>query len=205
MKICYIVGAGDFDTVFTPSEEDLVIAADGGYDHLTKSGIRCDLFLGDFDSARVMPSGVETMRFPVEKDETDMHLAYLEGYKRGYRHFRLYGGTGGRCDHTFANYSLLLYGKKQGCEVSLVDSGSECFAIRNEKIALSPRENTNLSVFAIGGEAEGVSICGAYYSCEDVTLTPDFPLGVSNSFKGEPVLIEVKRGALLIMLVCEKK
>ena len=37
MGICYIVGAGDFTSEFSPSDNDLVIAADGGYDHLKKN------------------------------------------------------------------------------------------------------------------------------------------------------------------------
>ena len=203
MDICYIVGAGDFDTVFSPAEDDLVIAADGGYDHLKENGIRCDVCIGDLDSVKKLPDCIETVRFPVEKDETDMHLSFLEGYKRGYRVFRLYGGTGGRCDHTFANYSLLLYGKECNCDVTLVCDGCEIFVIKNEKITLSPKENVTLSVFALGGDAEGVTISGAYYDASDVTLSPSFPLGVSNHFVGQPVEIEVKRGALLVMLVRE--
>lgn len=204
MGICYIVGAGDFDEAFTPEANDLVIAADGGYDKLMRRGIRCDLCVGDFDSANQPPTECETVTFPVEKDETDMHLAFIEGCKRGYRSFRLYGGTGGRCDHTFANYSLLLYGKERGCDIVLVGGGSEIFVIKNERVTIPERAGAHLSVFAFGGVAEGVTIDGAYYSAKDVTLTQDFPLGVSNSFVGGDVTVEVKQGALLVMLVREK-
>ena len=57
----------------------------------------------------------------------------------------------------------------------------------------------SLSVFAFGSAAEGVSIKGAKYEACQVTLTPDFPLGVSNSFIGNEVTVSVARGALLIM------
>jgi thiamine pyrophosphokinase len=55
------------------------------------------------------------------------------------------------------------------------------------------------SVFAFGSEASGVSIKGAKYDVEDAAITPDFPLGVSNSFKEESCEIEVKDGTLLVM------
>ena len=62
MAICYIVGAGDFTTHFTPTDADLVIAADGGYDALKNAGIRCDLLIGDLDSINEVPTGVEIIR-----------------------------------------------------------------------------------------------------------------------------------------------
>ena len=47
--ICYIVGAAEADSIdFSPSENDLVIAADGGYAHLAKAGIKADIVVGDF-------------------------------------------------------------------------------------------------------------------------------------------------------------
>ncbi|MBR2432244.1 MAG: thiamine diphosphokinase, partial [Clostridia bacterium] len=79
MKTCYIVGAGEFYGEFTPDSDDLVIAADGGYDSLLNRGIRPDVLIGDLDSIKEMPNGIELIRHPVKKDETDMHLAYLEG------------------------------------------------------------------------------------------------------------------------------
>ena len=51
--ICYIFGAGEFAPCeITLTENDLVIAADGGYDHLIGLGLRADIALGDFDSVR---------------------------------------------------------------------------------------------------------------------------------------------------------
>ena len=199
MSICYIVGAGYFPFPFTPKDADLVIAADGGYDTLRRHSIRCDLLIGDLDSIVDLPNDVEIIRHKVEKDETDMHLAYLEGAKRGYKNFRIYGGTGGRDDHTFANYSLLLYIRNSGGRAELFSKYAKTYVLKNEAMTLPKRDTGNISVFAFGGDARGVSVEGLYYCANDVTLKPDFPLGVSNSFVGKDAKIEVRDGALLII------
>ena len=58
MGICYLVGAGDFVGSFKPGCDDLVIAADGGYDSLITSGIRCDVLVGDLDSIKEKASAI---------------------------------------------------------------------------------------------------------------------------------------------------
>ncbi len=198
MGICYIVGAGAFRGIFSPKEDDLVIAADGGFDTLRSLDIRVDLAVGDFDSANGMPSGIETLRFEVEKDETDMHLAYLEGKRRGYRSFRLYGGVGGRVDHTFANYCLLSHIAEQGDDAILYDKEHIAYAIRNKSTRVTGEAEKGVSVFAFGGEAHGVSVKGLYYEAENITLSPSFPIGVSNHKTGGNAEISVKDGTLLI-------
>ncbi len=199
-SICYIIGAGDFFGDFTPDSSDLVIAADGGYDTLKKLGKRCDLLLGDMDSIEENGENApEKILFPVEKDETDTHLCYLEGVRRGYKKFRIYGGVGGRIDHTFANISLLIYGKHRKSDITLIADGYEIFAIENEKITLFGECGKTFSVFAFEGEAKGVSVIGGKYEAKDVTLSPSFPLGVSNSFLSDKAEISVKDGVLIIM------
>ena len=199
MGICYIVGAGDFTTPFSPGDDDFVIAADGGYDHLEKFGIRCDLLLGDLDSIKVAPKNIKTLRFPVRKDETDTYLAYREGAKNGYKTFYVYGGTGGREDHTFANYCLLLYAKNENNEVFLVSQKAKVSLIKNESATLFGAPGKHLSLFPFGSDASGVSVKGAEYECEKITLKSDFPLTVSNIFKASPVNVTVENGALLVM------
>ena len=132
MAICYIVGASDFSRPFSPEADDLVIAADGGYRALKSHGVRVDLLIGDLDSLGEEPEGVELLRFPTVKDDTDSFLAYKEGVRRGYTEFRLYGCTGGREDHTFANYALLLYARRQGHRATMYGDGAVSFVIKNE-------------------------------------------------------------------------
>ncbi len=199
MKTCYIVGAGDFHGSFSPAAGDLLIAADGGYTALAERGIRPDILLGDFDSIDALPSGIETIRFPVKKDETDMHLAYLEGRRRGFRTFKIYGGTGGRSDHTFANYCLLAHIAAQGDTAFLYGGGSIAYVIKNNTTRVKGRAGKTISVFAFGGNASGVTIKGLSYELRDGILTPDFPLGVSNSFTDSEGEITVKDGSLLII------
>ena len=231
MKKCYIVGAGEFYGNPIPCEEDLVIAADGGLDCLLKLGITPDVIVGDFDSLQneleamrldeaeeptrvqnkasdphktvINGKSVRVYRHPVMKNETDMYLAYKIGASLGYSEFELYGGVGGREDHTFANYCLLLDAKNDNNNLILVGNGTKSFVIKNEKKRVFGVSGATVSVFAFGGGASGVSIKGLKYEAENVTLSPEFPLGVSNSFtesgEGE---ISVKSGALLVMVYC---
>ena len=198
MSTCYIVGAGELTRLPHREAGDLIIAADGGLDGLLAGGILPDLLIGDMDSKSRDFSG-ETIVFPVRKDETDSFLAYREGVKRGYRDFVLLGGTGGREDHTFANISLLLYAKKQGHSVKMIGKQNSYSLILDGEDVFSGEALSHISVFALGGNAEGVTVRGAEYEAENITLTPEYPLGASNRFVGEPVFISVERGALLII------
>ena len=199
MSTCYIVGAGELYGRPEPKCDDLVIAADGGLDALVSLGITPDLVLGDMDSVSADLGDTERIVYPVRKDETDSFLAYFEGVRRGYTEFMLYGCVGGREDHTYANYSLLVYAAKRGHKVTLVGKVCDTTALINGSVTLCGASASHLSIFAFGGEARGVSVHGAEYEAEDVTLTPDFPLGVSNSFLNSEVKISVKSGALLII------
>ena len=201
MNICYLVGAGDFIGSFKPGETDLVIAADGGFDSLKRLGIRCDLLVGDCDSIENIPEKIALIRHPERKDETDMYLAYIEGLRRGYTSFMIFGATGGREDHTFANYCLLTQIVADGHKCVMKSDTGWLYAVKNGKIHLKKHTvGKRVSVFAFGGVANGVSIIGGEYEGENLTLTPSFPLGVSNAVKcSEGITIGVLDGLLLIM------
>ena len=199
---CYIFGAGSFyGLVRRPQSGDTVIAADGGWRICQREGITPDLLLGDFDSLEAVPDFPRIRRVPVEKDDTDMMLAVKEGLSRGETEFHLYGGMGGsRTDHTIANLQTLLYLAERGAQGWLYGDGEAYTAIRDGSMTFPAQEKGILSVFCMGADAEGVTIRDAFYEIGDVTLTADFPLGVSNHFVGKPITVSVKKGSLLIGL-----
>ena len=184
------------------SKHDMVIAADGGYLYTQRAGIRADVIIGDFDSLGGIP-GHEAgephiIRLPKEKDQTDTLAALQYGLERGFSHFCIYGGAGGRLDHTIANVQCLVFLLKHGARGYLFNDYTVATAIETE-LKLAPRDDGIISVFAIGGPAGGVSLRGLKYELDDVTLTPDFPLGISNEFIGQSSCISVKQGSLLVI------
>ena len=197
--ICYIVGAGAFYGELIPRDGDIIIAADGGFDTLKKIRLTPTLLIGDMDSIE-SDANIEKILFPTKKDETDTHLAYLEGVKRGYTDFVIFGGVGGRDDHTFANYALLLFGKNRGHNIKIVGERCDIFAIKNESVMLSGECGAHFSAFAFGGDAHGVTIRGLEYEAENITLTPEFPLAVSNRFCGTECFVKVDCGTLILMV-----
>ena len=200
MENCWIFGAGSFYGLRTkPAHGDLVIAADGGLEYCAAAGVVPDLIVGDFDSLAKIPERENVIRLPVEKDDTDMLAAIRIGLNRGYRRFQLYGGTGGkRPEHTLANLQCLLFLAKHGAVGWLYDETTVCTVLRNGTLNFPAEQRGNLSVFAMDGSASGIDLRGLKYGLEDAVLTPDFPLGVSNSFTGEAAEITVRKGTLLI-------
>lgn len=204
MKRCVIVGAGEIYGRVDIKDGDFVIAADGGYEHLARESVVPDVLVGDFDSIDSLPfiEDARIVRYPVEKDETDMYLAYRIGAQNGCDEFYIYGGTGGREDHTFANYCLLLDAINDKNRVYLIGDTRKIFVIKNEKIELDLPKNKTVSVFAFGSDASGVTIKGLKYEAKNITLKASFPLGVSNStqYDATRAEISVKDGTLLIMV-----
>ena len=199
---CYIFGAGGFYGLpQRPAAGDTVIAADGGWRICRRENITPDLLLGDFDSLHTVPDFARIRRVPVEKDDTDMMLAIKRGLERGETLFHLYGGMGGRrTDHTVANLQALLYLADHGAEGWLHGRDERWTAIRDGSIVFPARPEGILSVFCVGPDAEGVTIRGAQYPLEGATLTASVPLGVSNHFIGQDIMVEVIHGSLLLGL-----
>ena len=200
---CLVCGSGQYGEE-RPDFGNIgyVIAADGGYEALAGWGRKPDLLVGDFDSLGSVPQSVEVIRHPVMKDDTDMALALAEGAARGWDRFLIYGGLGGRLDHTLGNIQLLVRLSRRGGRGILVGAGQCVTAITNRGIRFPGGGRGYFSVFAWGGEARGVSERGAVYSLDDAVLYDDMPRGVSNEFSGELVEIQVRQGTLVITWEC---
>ena len=196
---CFIVGAGSFDGFLTePQEGDLVIAADGGYAYLKRLGREPDVLMGDFDSLKEIPQR-ELIRHSPIKDDTDMALAVAYARERGFRSFYLYGGLGGRLDHTLANLQLMTMLSREKLQCHMVGEGNVITAITEEKICFPKSAVGMISVFCAGEEALGVTERGLKYTLSQARLTCERALGVSNEFTGEESWIEVRKGTLILL------
>lgn len=162
---------------------------------------------------------------PVEKDVTDTLAAAQYGLEQGYQEFHFVGCLGGkRMDHSIANIQTLLYLEEHGGHGFLYSDDQVmevlCASSDEEKYCddgLKAKDNTSdkvenygkrcfeesmkgdFSLFAISEKCEGVTISGMQYEIQDVTLTPAFPLGVSNHFVGMPASITMQSGVALMV------
>ena len=198
--ICYVVGAGENGgTDFSPGAGDFVIAVFFGFQVLGQKGIRTDLAIGDFDSLGFVPECAEVKALEKEKDDTDMRAAVLEGIKAGYGTFHIYGGTGGRIDHTIANMQLLAELSQSGRRGFLFGGDYIMTALTDEALHFPPYDSGYVSVFAHSERAEGVWLKGLKYELQDAVLSNDYPLGVSNEFAGKKSSVFVRKGTLILV------
>ena len=211
--VCRIFSAGDCafnEGDIRIEKDDLVIAADAGLRHCRMLGINPDLYLGDFDSVTEEEKAVideiakkdpeKVVILPSVKDDTDTRAAVREGKKRGYRKFVIYGGLGGRLDHTLANLQCIHGISVDGGFACIVDKGVRVDVLTEGRVLnLSKTEQGTISVFAMGDRAELVTIEGLKYEMRNGVILNTFPIGVSNEFVGKPATIQVEKGQLLVI------
>lgn len=128
-----------------------------------------------------------------------MMLAVKEGLNRGYETFVIYGGLGGRLDHTIANIQTLSYIAKKGAAGYLAGSGMVITAVKDSTITFTEKHQGYISIFCSGKDAEGVCIEGLKYKLDKATLSSSFPIGVSNEFIGKESAVSVADGTIIIL------
>ncbi len=204
MKRWVILGAADInDYTAVKSKlkaDDFIVSADGGQKHLEPLAVKADLYLGDFDSSSVPQTETETLTYPVEKDDTDTMLAIKAGLSRGAKSFVIFGGMGGRFDHTFANIQALLYAHENSATAVLADENNTLFILKNDCVCIEKNEDEKVSLFALNATASGITLEGFYYPLENGSLLPHDPMGVSNFVTAQFGKITVKNGTLLVVI-----
>lgn len=193
-----IIGAGEFlENKIDIQENDLIIAADGGYKHCLSVNVMPHLVVSDFDSYHEDIKGVEVIRCVPEKDDTDMLLAIHEGIKRGYDEFIIYGALGGRIEHSFANIQCLKYLCEQGYTAK-IKSGDCCVQVVNDIIEFEKENQGYISVFSLS-DSSVVTIENLKYTLNHGKLSTSYPLGIDNEFIGKDSKITVHEGCVLVI------
>lgn len=197
---CFIFGALAVNYMpIKPTENDYIIAADKGYEHIKNLDFSPNLIVGDFDSLGYVPQGEDVKRLNVRKDDTDTAHAAMLAFDMGYRDFVFYGCTGGKLDHSIANIQLAKAIAEKGGKAKFIGNNETFTVIKDNSVAFDKDCYGRISVFSLSDTSKGVSEEGLLYSLNDATLYNDNPLGVSNEFIGKPSSVSVKDGCLLII------
>lgn len=212
MKQAIIVGGGPVSPEQLARElvarPDFLIAVDRGASLLRELGIIPDLLVGDMDSLdridldRFLSARVPVERYPAAKDQSDMELALNRALDAGVRRIRIFGGLGGRLDHTLGNLGLLVKTLEQGAEASLVDETHEITAVRR-MAALKAKPGWAVSLIPWTGRVTGVTTSGLKYPLHGETLYSTGTRGIHNQFTAATARVKLKDGILLVVCFLE--
>lgn len=202
MTVHIFAGGVIDDTGFIQIENgDRVVCADRGYTYAERMGIKPDMIVGDFDSySGIFPENTEIIRSVPEKDDTDTMLAIKSEINHGAKRIKIYGATGGRFDHTFANIQSLKYALEHGCDaviedsrniIMLQDGGRKCYTRRNDWY---------FSVFAYSEKLDVRELSGVKYPLKNYTITSGFPIGVSNEFTADNAILDIADGTAVVIM-----
>ena len=184
-----------------PKGDDLVIAADSGYDNAKALGEKPTVLLGDMDSIKSsdIPEGVEQLKVPAEKDFTDTQLAVDTAIKRGAREIIIIGGLDGRLDHTLSNLAILEDLYKKGIFAHITNGYNRVRFLDSTSTLLPKSGFKYFGLLCFSEKAKGVSIEGARYPLKNAKIDRTFQFAISNEIVGNCALISVRKGALYIV------
>jgi thiamine pyrophosphokinase len=209
----FIFANGEYCSPEPPPEiqpDDLVIAADGGSRHCLAVGILPDILIGDLDStAEILvnqwrASGVEIIRHPQDKDQTDLELAMLAAQSRGVTEIVVYGAVGGRLDMTFGNLLLLAH-PDLSTPVTLICGNEEVHLLHSgETLTLQGNPGEIVSLLPLHSGASVVTTQGLQYPLSQEDLVFGYTRGISNCLVNSRGTIHLDEGLLAVIHIREE-
>lgn len=210
LLVCAAAAPGAVDLVATLARDaDLVIAVDGGGALCLAAGVVPDVLVGDLDSlsaeaaARIQAAGAEVVRFPAEKDASDLELALGEARTRGATRVVVTAAASGRLDHTLA--ALATLAAAADLAPRLVEPTMSAWVLSpsgRDRVALSG-EGSTLSIVAWGGGAL-VSATGVHWPLDRALLEPTSTRGLSNVVAGSKRAVIVAHEGIALVITAEE-
>ena len=183
--------------------EARVIAADGGLRNCRQLGLMPETIVGDFDSIdpaeipQLQRAGVQLLRRPQRKDESDLELALFRAHELGIAQVVVLGALGGRLDMSIANLLLLAHPRLSELEIRLWSSDQTAWLLRPPGGEVGGQPGDLLSLIPLAGDATGVVTQGLEYPLGGETLYFGLPRGVSNVLTASTARVQMQTGLLL--------
>jgi len=191
---------------FKQYEYSLIIGIDGGAKYLYEAGIEPDFLVGDFDTLEegilnyYDEKGINIHRFSAEKDETDTELGITKAIESGCNEIHIYAATGTRLDHVLGNIQSTMIAYEKGIKTFIIDRHNRIhIAFRYEEITKKEQFGKYVSFIPMTSEVSGVTLKGFKYSTDNITLTNNKSLAISNQISDEKATLCYNDGVLLMI------
>ena len=211
MNINILAGGpeGNLPDLHKYMEEDAIwVGVDRGVFHLLKRNIKPEIAFGDFDSVspeewKFIETEVEELkRFKPEKDETDTELALNWALSKKPEVIRLFGATGGRLDHLFANVQLLIrpLTTMQPTEMVLIDKYNEIFLKAPGTYKIKKQaEKKYLSFVPLTLDVTDLTLEGFKYPLKNRHISLGSTLCISNELISDYGTFSFSEGILIVI------
>jgi len=176
----------------------LVIAVDGGFLRAQAAGVAVHVLVGDLDSLpeAPLPTGLEVVRHPMEKDATDLELALDYAVSLSPEKLHLFGALGERLDHTLANLNLL---ERYDVPITVHHGPETLHTVSRELVLEGARVGDRVSLIPLSSQVTGVRTQGLRYRLNGGALRRASSQGISNEVTALPCVVSVKGGRLLVI------
>jgi thiamine pyrophosphokinase len=184
--------------------DDFIICADGGARYALDLGLDPGLVIGDFDSLgpeeseKAERAGAQIIRYPHDKNETDLELALYHALELKPSSIVILAALGNRLDQTLGNVAMLSDSRLGELDVRLDDGVEEAFFCRS-KSELHGMAGDIVSLIPWGGKVKGVRTEGLKWPLNSETLFPEKTRGISNELLGNSAIVNLSSGLLLIV------
>lgn len=190
-------------------DDDIVIACDGGLNHLFKADLTPDYILGDLDSASsdniefYKSKDIKSIKFNTQKDETDLEICIEFVMLLGVTEIIILGALGSRFDHSLTNVNLLVKPLEADINAYIISENNTISVINsrfNSDIFKKCSIGDTLSLVPLTTKVTGVTTTGLKYPLEDYTMSIGRSLGVSNEVIGENPSVTITKGYLIVVI-----
>ena len=211
IKTILLVGSGEDISLIKLKEyskkSNLIIAVDGGLNHLDSINIIPNIIIGDFDSVnkdvidkysnKEKYPNIDIIDFETDKDLTDYELALRHSLTFNSEEIFMFGSTGSFFDHSLANIILLTKYSCNTQQLKIITSNSSIYLIQKSS-TIERMNGARVSLFPIAN-IEDIRLEGFQYEFKKSNLSL-FDFSISNIISSDNAIISFKNGNFLIVL-----
>ncbi|MDP4156174.1 MAG: thiamine diphosphokinase [Bacillota bacterium] len=189
-------------------KESIWVGVDRGVFTLINRDIQPDIAFGDFDSVtaneltEIEKKVKHLEKFKPEKDETDMELALNWALEQKPDQIRVFGSSGGRLDHFFANVQLVIRPVLAGTktEIFLIDRNNVIFVKAPGKYEIRKMdEKKYISFVPVTLNVQALTLDGFKYPLKDCHISIGSTLCISNELIRDCGTFSFSEGILIVV------